>query len=106
MDQVKLKRELKKCKVPDSKLHRQTNRIDQLLVSHIYHYLNIYCSHGHSVYYGINSKTKQQSIDICPIPFQNGDTIKYQIDNKGNVLVALQPTYPLHYILYPIKKAN
>ena len=48
---------------------------------------------------------KQHSVDIQPIPFNNYDPINAQLDNTGKHLVALQPTYPLHSVVYPISEA-
>ena len=49
---------------------------------------------------------KKQSIDIWPIRYQNYDPINAQLDNTGKSLVALQPTSPLHSVLYPIPEAK
>ena len=48
---------------------------------------------------------KQQYVEIWTIPFQNGDPINAQLENTGNVLIALQPTPTLHYVVYPILEA-
>ena len=50
--------------------------------------------------------TKKQSIEILPITFQNDDPINDHLKNTGNILVALQPTPPLHSVVYPISEAN
>ena len=50
--------------------------------------------------------TKQQYVEIGPIPFQNDDPINYLIENTGKILVVLQPTSPLHCVAYPILEAN
>ena len=44
----------------------------------------------------------QKSVDIFPTTFQNDDLKHAQLENKGNMLVALHTKYPLHYIVYPI----
>ena len=49
---------------------------------------------------------KQQYVEIRYIPFQNDDPINAQLENTGKILVALQPKYPLHYVVYPILEAN
>ena len=38
--------------------------------------------------------------------FQNYDPINDQIENIGNVLVALQPPPQLHSVVYPISEAK
>ena len=47
----------------------------------------------------------QLSDEIRPITFQNNDPINYQLEKK-NILVALQTTPPLHYVVYPMSEAN
>ena len=49
---------------------------------------------------------KKQYIEIWPTLFHNDDLMDSQIDNTGKCLVALQPSYPLHYILHPILEEN
>ena len=39
---------------------------------------------------------KQQFIEIHPTTFQNNDNINAEIDNTGNVIVALQTKPPLY----------
>ena len=46
--------------------------------------------------------TKQKSIEIFLLPFQNDDTINAQLDTHSQNVVVLQPKSPLHYIVYPI----
>ena len=48
----------------------------------------------------------QQSVEIWPIAFQNDDPINSQLENTGKNAGALQPTYPLHYFVYPISEEN
>ena len=43
---------------------------------------------------------------MCPIHFKNNDPINAQLENTGKILVALQPTYPLNFVVYPISEAN
>ena len=54
----------------------------------------------------MNKGSNQQSVEILPIPFHNilstDDPINSQLDNTVKHLVALQPTYPLHSVVYPI----
>ena len=45
---------------------------------------------------------KQQYVEIWPIPFQNDNRIKAQLENTDNILVALQPKFTLHHTVYPI----
>ena len=54
----------------------------------------------------VEKRQKQQYVDIQPVPFQNDDPIKSQIENTGKCLVALQPTSSLHFVVYPISEAN
>ena len=49
---------------------------------------------------------KQKSVEIWSISFQNDDPINSQLDNTGKNVGALQPTYPLHYFVYPISEEN
>ena len=81
-----MKSELKKYKVLGPKLHRQLNFIDTLSMSRIYHYLEISCSQGHSGNYSIWFQPNQQSIEIWPIPFKNGDPINNQIETTGKTV--------------------
>ena len=48
----------------------------------------------------------QKSVDIRPIPFHNNDPINNQLENTGDILVALQPKYPLHSVVYPISESK
>ena len=43
-------------------------------------------------------------MDMWPIPFHNDDPINAQLDNTGKIIVALQPTPPLHSFVYPISE--
>ena len=49
---------------------------------------------------------KKKYVENWTIPFQNDDTINSQLENTGHFLVALQPTPPLHSVVYPISEAN
>ena len=42
---------------------------------------------------------KQQSVEIWPIQFMKYDPINAQIKNTGKIVVALQPTTPLHSVV-------
>ena len=50
--------------------------------------------------------TKQQYVEIWPIPFQNDDPLNSHIYNTGKIRGALQPASPLHSVVYPISEAN
>ena len=50
----------------------------------------------------MEKQSKQQSIVIRPVNFQNDDPIIDQINNIGKCLVALQPKSSLHSIVYPV----
>ena len=50
--------------------------------------------------------TNKKCADIWPITFNNDDPISAHIENTYKLLVALQPTHPLHSIVYPILEAN
>ena len=39
----------------------------------------------------IEKVPKKQSVEVWPTPFHNDDPINSQLENTGNVLVALQP---------------
>ena len=106
VDQVNLNRELKNYKVIASMFHRQLNQKDSLSFSRICHSLEISCIQEHYGYYSMGFQPKQKSVDIWPIPFQNGDPIYYQLDNTGKILFALQPTSSLQSFVYPISEAN
>ena len=54
----------------------------------------------------MEKERKQKSVEIRPIPFQNYDPINSQTENTGKILVALQPTSPLYYVVYPISEAK
>ena len=54
----------------------------------------------------IEKGPKQQSVKIWPIPFQNNDPINYQLENTGTILASLEPTYPLHCVVYPISEES
>ena len=45
---------------------------------------------------------KKKSVEFWPAKFQDYDPINAQLENTEKGLVALQPTYPLHYVIYPI----
>ena len=45
---------------------------------------------------------KQQSVEIWHVPFQNYDPIDSQLGTTGKFLAILQPTSPLHSVVYPI----
>ena len=45
---------------------------------------------------------KLKYVDIRPIPFQNDDPIKYQLENTGKFLFALKPTPQIYSFVYPI----
>ena len=47
-----------------------------------------------------------QSVDVWPASFQNDDTINARLNNIHKMLIALQPKYPLHFVVYPILEAN
>ena len=49
---------------------------------------------------------KQQSVKIRPKTFHNDDPLNDNLGNTGKSLVTLQPTYPLHSVVYTISKAN
>ena len=49
---------------------------------------------------------KQKFVEIFPIPFHNNDPINDQLENIGKFLVALQPKYPLHSVVYTTSEAN
>ena len=53
-----------------------------------------------------DKEPKKQYVEIWRVPFHSDDTISAQLDNTGKSIVILQPTYPLHYILYPISEVN
>ena len=48
----------------------------------------------------------QKYVEIWPISFYNDDSINYQLEITGRILVALQPKYPLQYVVYLISEAN
>ena len=54
----------------------------------------------------IEKGPRKKSVKIQPIPFQNDDPINAHIENTGKILVALQPKYPLHSVVYPISEAK
>ena len=54
----------------------------------------------------LEKETKQQSVEIWPIPFHNYDPINAQLENTGKLLFALQHTSPLHSVVYSISEAN
>ena len=41
-------------------------------------------------------------VEIRPITFHNDDLITDHLDNKVNIVVALQPKTSLHSVVYPI----
>ena len=49
---------------------------------------------------------KLKYVDIKPLSFQNNDPINAQLENTGKIVVALKLKPPLHYVVYPISKAN
>ena len=49
---------------------------------------------------------KQQSVEIQPTPFQDYGPINTRLENTGKLLGALQPKYPLHYVVYQISESN
>ena len=49
---------------------------------------------------------KKKYVEIQTIPFQNDYPINAQLENTGKILVALQPKYPWHYVVYPILEVN
>ena len=103
---MNLKRELKRYKVLASLLHRQPNGRMLSRAFHSIHYLDISCSQGNYEYYGIGFQPKQQYVDIWPINFHNGHPIKFQLENIGKSLFVLQPTPPIHSVVYPISEAS
>ena len=50
--------------------------------------------------------TEQQSIGIMPIPYHNDNPLNSQLEKTGIILVALQPKYPLHSVVYLISEAK
>ena len=49
---------------------------------------------------------KQQPVEFWYTPFQNDDTLNDQLENTGNILVALKPSHSLHSVVYPISEAK
>ena len=49
---------------------------------------------------------KQQSGDIFPITFHNNDPLNDQLEITGKQLVALQPYYQLHSVVYTVSYPN
>ena len=54
----------------------------------------------------IEKVLNQKYVDIQPIPFQNDDPISSQLENTGNIIVALQPKSPLHSIFTQFQKQS
>ena len=48
----------------------------------------------------------QQFVEIHPITFHNDHSINPQFEITRKMLVALQPKYPLHYVVYQISESN
>ena len=48
---------------------------------------------------------KQQYVEIWPITFHNDDTFNAQLKNTGKIVVALQPTSHLYFVVKPIPEA-
>ena len=68
--------------------------------------MDISFSQGYYGYYLLGFQPKQQYVKIWPTPFQNGDPINAKLENTGKCLGELQPTYPLHSIVYQISEAK
>ena len=49
---------------------------------------------------------KQEPVENWVIPFHNDDPRNAQLENTGKISVLLQPTCPLHSVVYPISEAK